>query len=343
MIARLSHKKRYLVVITLLLMLALVACSPFGRQETPSATAAAPSTPTPTQTAMPAIATSTATQISEPATPTPTTTFTATPAEEPEPTLTPTVTPTKESQTETGEGQATALPGAPLPPAAPEVGNAIRNGSFEEGFDPYGVALEWTAFVTEDGAVYGWEDETDPAHVSDGEHAQLMRIMGPSKPNQFMGLYQTVEVVAGETYTLTLRGLIRSSLANDGYDPLAFRLQWALDEQAGTDWQSVEWKDWTDPGWNDVKLDAKNPTMNATVVSITPQGDTVTLFVRGWSKWAFFQSEVKYYVDGISLEGPLSGDAQMPTTGGGAIWAPVLGILLVLGFVTWEVRKRWAR
>jgi hypothetical protein len=225
----------------------------------------------------------------------------------------------------------------------PETGNVVRNGSFENGFDPYGVALEWTAFVTEDGAVYGWEDETDPAHVSDGEHAQLLRIMGPSESDQFMGLYQTVDVVPGETYTLTLHGLIRSSLANDDYDPLAFRLQWALDDQGGTDWREVEGKDWTDPGWNDVKLDAKNPTMNAYAVQVTPQDDTVTLYIRGWSKWAFFQSEVKYYVDGISLEGPLSGEAQMPTTGGNAIWAPVLGILLVLGFAIWEVRRRWAR
>jgi len=90
-------------------------------------------------------------------------------------------------------------------------------------------------------------------------------------------------------------------------------------------------------------LDAKKPTMNTYVVQVTPQGKKLTLFIRGWSKWAFFQSEAKYYVDGVSLEGPLSGEAQMPITGGGTIWAPVLGILLVLGFAAWEVRKRWAR
>jgi septal ring-binding cell division protein DamX len=337
---RFSPKRRYLVTMALVLVLMLVACSPFGARETPAA-AAATSTVVSTQTPMPAIATPTSTQVSEPATPTPTTTFTPTPTEEPEPTLTPTVTPTEEAQEEKGE--ATAAPGDQQPPAEPESGNVVLNGSFEEGFDPYGVGLEWTAFATEDGAVYGWEDETDPAYISHGEHAQLMRIMGPSKPNQFMGLYQTVEVVPGKPYTLTLHGLIRSSLASEDYEPLAFRLQWALDDQAGTDWQQVEWKDWTDPGWNDVKLDAKNPAMNTYVVHVTPQANTVTLFIRGWSKWAFFQSEVKYYVDDISLEGPIPGEAQMPTTGGNTIWAPVLGIMLVLGFAIWEVRKRWAR
>ncbi len=343
MSVRFSHKKRYLAVISLVLMLVLVACSPFGGRETPAAAVAPTSTLSPTQTPIPAIVTPTPTLVSEPATPTPTTTFTPTPTEEPEPTLTPTLTPTEGAQKESGEGKATAAPGEQQPPAEPESGNVIRNGSFEDGFDPYGVALEWTAFVTQDGAVYGWEDETDPAHVSHGEHAQLMRIMGPSKPNQFIGMHQTVEVVPGETYTLILHGLTRSSLASEDYEPLAFRLQWAIDEQGGTDWQVVEWVDWTDLGWNDVQLNVKNPTMNVYVVHVTPQADTLTLFIRGWSKWAFFQSEVKYYVDGISLEGPISGEAQMPTTGGNAIWAPVLGIMLVLGFAIWEVRKRWAR
>jgi hypothetical protein len=338
MSVRFSLKRQLLALMTLVLMLGLVACSPFGRRETPAA-AAATSTVVPTQTPMPAIVTPTSTLVSEPATPTPTTTFTATPKEEPKPTLTPTATPTKAAKEEV----TTAVPGGQRPPAKPESGNVIRNGNFEDGFDPYGVALEWTAFVTEGGAVYGWEDETNPAHVSNGKHAQLMRIMGPNQPNQFMGMYQTVGVVPGETYTLALHGLIRSSLANNNHNPLAFRLQWAIDEQGGTDWQEVEWNDWMDPGWNDVKLDAKNPTMNAYMVQVTPQSETLTLFIRGWSKWAFFQSEVKYYVDDIFLQGPISGEAQMPTTGGGAIWAPVLGILLVLGFAVWEVRKRWAR
>jgi len=215
----------------LVLMLVLVACSPFGRRETPPAKAAATSTAAPTQTPMPAIATPTSTMVVEPATPTPTTTFTTTPTEAPKAPLTPTATPTKAAKEET----ATAVPGGQRPPAKPESGNVIRNGSFEEGFDPYGVALEWTAFVTEGGAVYAWEDETNPAHVADGEHAQLMRIMGPNKPNQVIGMYQTVEVVPGATYTLALHGLIRSSLAKDNHDPLAFRLQWAIDEQGGTD------------------------------------------------------------------------------------------------------------
>ena len=342
MSARPTHKTRYLAVAALILIAMLAACAPFGRGRTPAAEVAATKAAAATQTPMQAIATPTPTQVAEPATPTPTVTFTPTPTKVPEPTLTPTVTPTEEAKEEE-TADATAVAGATRPPPKPTTGNVIRNGGFEEGFDPSGVALEWTAFGTEDGAVYSWEDETDPAHVVAGEHAQGMRIMGPSAPNRFMGIYQTVDVVPGATYTLTLHGLIRSSLANDNHDPLAFRLQWALDERGGTDWQAIEGKDWTDPGWNDVKLDAVNPALNAYAIQVKPQGETATLYVRGWSKWAFFQSEVAYYVDGISLEGPLSGDAQMPTTGGNAVWAPVLGLLLVLGFAIWELRERWAR
>ena len=191
--------------------------------------------------------------------------------------------------------------------------------------------------------MYAWEAESDPMHVSHGEHAQLIRIMGPGQPNRFAGIYQIVDVIPGETYTLTLHGVIRSSLANDNYDPLAFRVQWAIDEQGGTDWESIDWAEWTDPGWNDVQLDVKWPPMDAYVQQITPSTDKVTLFVRGWSKWAFFQSEAKFYLDGIYLHGPLPDEAETPITGGTFVWVPILGLLLVFGFAAWELRRSKAQ
>ena len=362
MSARFSPKVRYLAAAALALALALAACTPFNRgQQAIEVLAAEPTaTSLPTQTPAPevAVATPTPTLTVALATPTPTTTATPLPTATEEPTRTPTVEPATQGG-EAEEPKATAMAtaagqsGRVVVPSF-ESGNAILNGSFEEGFDQDGIANAWTAFATTSGAVYAWEEETDAAHVSHGERAQLMRIMGPGKPNQFVGIYQTVEVVPGETYTLALHGLIRSSLASEDYKPLAFRLQWAVDERGGTDWNAVEWVDWTELGWNDVKLNKKWPEMNAYVVQITPQADKLTLFLRGWSKWAFFQSEVKFYVDGVFLEGPVPAargagappaeQAAMPTTGGNRGWAiPIAGVILVLGLAFWEVRKIWAR
>ena len=358
---RFPPRNRTLVTVGFVLTLALVACSPFGRRQpaadTPAAEPTATALPTQTPMAAVALATPTPTLASLLATPTPTATSTPLPTPTEEPTSSPEETEAEKGETEGEEGATITgfLPTAT--PAAPgtETGDLVFNGSFEDGFAKEGVALGWTALSTSKaGAVYAWQDETDAGNVSHGEHAQLMRIMGPGKPNQFVGIYQRVEVVPGETYTLTMHGLIRSSLANDSYDPLAFRYHWAADDGGRPNWTAVEWKDWTELGWNDVKLDAKNPTMNAYVAHITPQTDQVTFFIRGWSKWAFFRSEVKFYIDNISIEGPIPAargaqatpahQVDLPTTGGSTGWLiPVAGVILVLGLAFWEVRKTWAR
>jgi hypothetical protein len=285
----------------------------------------------------------TPTSTTEPATPTPT--ITPTPAPEDTATPAPTATPTTETQStpdeptkEPSDGESASTSG--LPQQAPlKLGNVVRNGSFEEGFDAQGVAQEWTAFSSDNGAVFGWEPDSDPMHVSHGSHAQVMRIMGPGEPNTFVGIYQTIDVVPGETYTVALHGVIRSSLAAEDEKPPAFRVQYAIDETGGSDWEAVEWADWIDPGWDDVQLDVKWPPMDAYVIEFTPATSKITLFVRGWSKWPFFQSEAKFYVDGIFMQGPVPAEG-MPPTGGTAIWVPVVGLLVVVGLAIWELRKR---
>jgi LPXTG-motif cell wall-anchored protein len=249
-------------------------------------------------------------------------------------------------------------------PASPKTSisdNLVFNGSFEEGFDEQGVAQGWTAFTTSaENAVYAWGDDTDDQHVSHGEHAQRMRIMGPGEIDQVMGLYQTVEVVPGEVYTLSLHGLIRASTYRKNNNLFAFRLQYAVVDGDAVDWRSIGYDDWTDPGWNDVALDARWPEINAYTVPITAQSDKVTLYIRGWSKWALFQSEASFYVDGVFLKGPdPSGEAiaapavsaqaveapavgqiELPTTGGdmtGLI--AIVGAVLILGMALWEMRK----
>jgi hypothetical protein len=242
----------------------------------------------------------------------------------------------------------------------PVVDEVIVNGSFEAGFQDNGVGEHWTPFGTTGGATYAWLEESQPIHVSHGERAQLMQITGAGQNNRYIGLYQRVDVVAGETYTLTIHGLIRSSDATDQKVEYGHRLLWAIDYAGNQNWQAdIEW---FDTGWNDVPLDEQNPTMNYIVLPITAQTDQLTLFIRGWTKWPM-QAIANFYVDGVFLRGvvaeeevpavvsdagtgeevavPVSGvpEETIPATGRSVTWLPIAGAVFVIAFALWEVRK----
>jgi hypothetical protein len=358
--ARFPHTKWYGVAAVVVLTMALIACSPFGRGQDP--TPAPTNTPPPTETPLPVLPTFTATAVpTEPAQ-----AATAAPSDEAKPTFTPTppsvVKPPEkpaEKPSVGGEQPVVAAPVTIVVTKAPTVGDVIENGNFEDGFGEQGVAVGWSSFDNAE-AVYAWVDELDPMHVSHDEHAQLMRIMGPGEPNRYVGIYQTVDVVPGETYTLTLHGLLRSSTAEDASTPYGHRMQYAIDYEGKGNWQQIieDWDAWTDPGWNDIKLDDDEPQMNAYVQQIEAENDQLTVYVRGWTKWPILGSEAKFYIDGVTLRGPVPGEETvitvssvkesaggkgMPTTGGNGIWLPVAGAILILGFVGWEVRKLFTR
>ena len=343
-----SYRRWCVGAIVLVLILALAACSPFGRQ---AATEAPPTeTPVPPDTPIPAVPThtSTPTRVVEAATATATTEPTSAPAEPAEPTPTPSEAVGGEEKAEVKKVSYTAV-------RSPKIDNVIRNGSFEDGFQEQGVALQWSAYDN-GGAVYAWVADDSIWHVSHGSSAQLMRIMGPTQPDRFVGIYQTVDVVAGEVYTLAVHGVVRSSTANNDSIPYGHRVQWAIDYEGKADWPAMnaDWGQWTDPGWNDVRLDEDKPVMNVYVKEITPTTDKLTVYIRGWTKWPIMNSEAKYYVDGVFLKGPVPGEEVveevpteggdgMPTTGGTGTWIPVLGAAFILGFGLWELRKAWRR
>jgi hypothetical protein len=228
-------------------------------------------------------------------------------------------------------------------------GNAIENGSFEEGFQENGVGVSWTGFDNDGVASFTWLEELQAVHVSHGERAQLMQLTGAGQPDRYMGVYQTVEVQAGETYTLSLHGLIRSSDAGDPNRPYGHRMHWGIDYQGNQDWRAVE--EWVDTGWNDIPLDEQDPTMNYIQLPIVAEADKLTLYVRGWTKWPT-QSIANFYLDGVSLQGPVGVEEErvavttgagtgesMPTTGSAAAWVPVAGALFLSGVAAFELRK----
>jgi len=206
----------------------------------------------------------------------------------------------------------------PKLPFASPASERITNGSFEEGFGPDGVGLGWYKFDNGGNASYGWYDDTWTPVVWDGLHSQLIEIntrcRGASDPDRYAGIYQTVAVVPGATYTLKIRGMIR---AQDGdpvitgqEDPYSYRVQWGFDPAGGTDWRAVT--NWVELPWDEVYPRTAPGKMLEYSTNFVAPSSKITIFIRVWKKWGTAGREVDVNLDGISLAGPAPADVKPP-------------------------------
>ena len=205
-----------------------------------------------------------------------------------------------------------AVPGIQIAGGAVE---RLTNGDFESGFysTPAGfVGNGWGWFTNAGEARYGFYDETWDPVVYDGEHGQLIEIntfcRGGSDPDRYAGIFQTVAVVPGETYELSLHGMLRA-LADDpdrsGYN---YRVQYGIDYSGGTDWTAVT--DWVEVPWDTVHPRLAPGTIDSFSTTVEATGPRLTLFVRAWKKWGTVSRELDVNFDAISLKG------AMPAEGG---------------------------
>ncbi len=184
----------------------------------------------------------------------------------------------------------------------------LINGSFEDGFQDDGVGISWDRFDNGAGGGYGWyDDQWDPV-VFDGEHSQLIEINSKYETSEtvagdrYAGIYQTVTVVPGADYELTIRGLVRSTEGDPDASTQGYRLSWGIDYQGNADWKDVD--DWKDLGWDDQPRESWDVTIHEAKTTITAQGDELTLFLRAHKKWPVVGVEGDYSLDGLSLVGP---------------------------------------
>ena len=282
--------------------------------------------PTNTPTPLPPVAepTNTPTPLPPPTdTPTPVAVV-AVPTSTPEPTAEP--EPTDTPQPTTPNSTPTSPPPTPTP--IPEPTELLVNGNFEEGFGQDGVAIGWTKFSNGDGG-FGWHDDTWDPVVCEGEHSQLLSIVNPVYNDRYTGIYQTVKVVPGRAYVLTLHGLVRADTPPEQY---GHRLYWSVDYSGGTDWQAVE--NWVELPWDQQPLVADEFTFNDYTTIITPTGESLTLFARGHSKWPRY-SEANFNLDGLSLIGVpgavAAAEPSMPITGRMEVnWVPIVALIALL-------------
>jgi hypothetical protein len=295
--------------------------------------------------------------------------------EEKEPTVTPTRVISEQPETPAVEPTvvATVTAGTPAPPtplASPVGGDeegisfagpgaarpteVLKNGGFEEGFDEQGVGLNWQNF-TNGAAIVSFSGESPGSHVKSGDSAQRISIDAASQPDRYAGIYQPVEVKSGRPYTLTLYGQVRTGQGDIQASSYGYRMQYAIDYNGGTNWQSLPAEDWVELPWDEQRLDASDVKFLSYTTTITPTTDRLTLFIRAWNKWAE-PGLAEYTLDDLSLVGRAAaapvkvenGETLIPVTGAGdsldlladsRFWGAML-ILLLLG-VGAIYRSRW--
>jgi hypothetical protein len=198
--------------------------------------------------------------------------------------------------------------------AGPNVENLVINGGFEQGFqEQFGVAYGWGGF-SNGSAVVGWNSETWEKAVAAGQYAQFFEIKQAKERDRYAGIYQTIHVVPGQQYKLTLKGLIRSEEGDISASDYGYRLQYAIDGDGGTAWELVNSDDWREIPWDEQPLYAPDEAvyrLDTFETTITASSDKLTLFIRGWKKWINDGSGV-FNLDEISLVGPAPAAFQAP-------------------------------
>lgn len=191
--------------------------------------------------------------------------------------------------------------------AASRRGDVLVNGGFEEGFyaTPIGaVGNGWGWFTNEGKANYGFYDDQWSQVVAEGDHSQLIEInthnILDADPDRYAGIYQTVKVVPGKRYVLRMQETIRSTQRKG--DRWRYMIQVGWLEGASSDWTQVD-------NWSQFRSQYHPRTEPGRFrrfrTVITPESDTVTLFIRVWKKWGNSEVELDVNLDAITLVGRL--------------------------------------
>jgi len=202
------------------------------------------------------------------------------------------------------------LAGAPV--------DVLRNGDFEAGFALQPgcgmVGAYWSCFQNGGAAEYGFYDDQWPAVVADGKHSQLIEINTKQvggDPDRYAGIYQTVEVVPGAAYQLSLRGMIRAD--DQEGDPWRYRVQVGFDLGGGRDWTRVS--HWIELPWDTYYPRSAPGAFSSYTTAVTASSSRLTLFIRVWKKWGDWYRELDVNIDRVSLVGPAAAPAVMPRVG----------------------------
>jgi len=207
-----------------------------------------------------------------------------------------------------------AVPALPLALAPPE---RLSNGNFEDGFAPDGVALGWQPFGWGESHLT-WSAEREEPAVWDGAGAQRLTIQANGEPagiEEYVGIYQTVDVVAGETYQLTAHGAAHVDASASG-----IAIQWGVNLRGGASWRTVD--EWVDFPWTPANGAAALGALHAYATTLTATTPRLTLFLRARKPPAVPVRQLDLILDGLSLRG----SRPAPEAGIAGFKGPVVSI-----------------
>ena len=190
-----------------------------------------------------------------------------------------------------------------------QIDEILKNGNFEQGFGDDGVGINWLSFRTDGGAV-NFSAESADAFLQDGSSAQRLSIDKTFRPDQYGGIQQTVNIMPGETYTLTIHGQIRSGFGSVEASNYGYRVQYALNQSGIEDWRTIPQTDWIELPWPEQSLTASNLEFSNYTTEFVATTEKATLFLRGWNKWPD-GTLGEYTFDSLSLVGPVPGSGEM--------------------------------
>jgi hypothetical protein len=206
----------------------------------------------------------------------------------------------------------------------PAIQNLVVNSGFEGGFQQdFGIGYGWGGF-SNGNAVVGWNADSWAPVVSAGKYSQSVEIKDALSQDRYAGIYQTISVVPGEQYKLTIKGLIRSDEGSISLSDYGYRAQYAIDYEGGTAWELLPPSAWQELPWDEQPLanpDSQNYEYKTFETTITAQGDKLTLFIRGWKKWINKGTGI-FNFDEISFVGPAPAGFQAPVAQAAAVANP---------------------
>jgi hypothetical protein len=198
-----------------------------------------------------------------------------------------------------------APPGIQLASGVTEL---LANGDFEEGFYSTSIGLVgngWGWFDNRGRVEYGFYDDTWAPVVAKGKHSQMIEIntfdRSGSESDRYAGIYQTVAVVDGATYELTLQGMLRAMEDDPDRSGYNYRVQIGIDYDGGTNWMAVD--NWAELPWDTVYPRLAPGSLDSYSTTIKATSGYLTLFVRAWKKWGTTGRQLDVNLDAISLKG----------------------------------------
>lgn len=195
-------------------------------------------------------------------------------------------------------------------PTSASLTNVLYNGGFEQGFSNQpgcgAVGSGWQCFTNGGAVNYGFYDDQWDRVVAEGSHSQLIELNTKGimlgDPDRYAGIYQTVPVVDWAEYTLSLKGIIRTT--NLEGDPWRYRVQVGWTFGPYPDWTKVA--NWLDVGWDKYYLRTEPGAFSSFTSRFRAESSHVTVYIRVWKKWGVPEEELDVNFDAISLVGPSS-------------------------------------